>query len=182
MLNLKYQFYIDLRRIWLLQFWRIWVEIMNQSSQAYLDPQPQDVCTQFFAKDMHSGMRSKIENEILDKMKTNLEKQADGIKLIAVLMKSIQLPRGLSQLRKLQAEQDAMRMEFVLSQEKQEAERKIISAQGERDAQIIISEGLTEGIIRIKAIEAFKQLSKSNNAKVILTDGKTPLMVTSETD
>ena len=143
-----------------------------------------DVCAQFFAKDMHSGMRSKIENEILDKMKTNLEKQADGIELIAVLMKSIQLPRGLANSieRKLQAEQDAMRMEFVLSQEKQEAERKIISAQGERDAQIIISEGLTEGIIKIKAIEAFKQLSKSNNAKVILTDGKTPLMVTSETD
>ena len=143
-----------------------------------------DVCAQFFAKDMHSGMRSKIENEILDKMRTNLEKQADGIELIAVLMKSIQLPRGLANSieRKLQAEQDAMRMEFVLTQEKKEAQRKIISAQGERDAQIIISEGLTEGIIRIKAIEAFKQLSKSNNAKVILTDGKTPLMVTSETD
>ena len=45
---------------------------------------------------MHSGMRSKIENEILDKMRTNLEKQADGIELIAVLMKSIQLPRGVS--------------------------------------------------------------------------------------
>ena len=139
-----------------------------------------DVCAQFFAKDMHSGMRSKIENEILNKMKINLEKQADGIKLIAVLMKSIQLPRGLANSieRKLQAEQDAMRMEFVLSQEKQEAKRKIISAQGERDAQIIISEGLTEGIIRIKAIEAFKQLSKSNNAKIIVTDGKTPLMMT----
>ena len=139
-----------------------------------------DVCAQFFAKDMHSGMRSKIENEILNKMKINLEKQADGIKLIAVLMKSIQLPIGLANSieRKLQAEQDAMRMEFVLSQEKQEAKRKIISAQGERDAQIIISEGLTEGIIRIKAIEAFKQLSKSNNAKIIVTDGKTPLMMT----
>ena len=143
-----------------------------------------DVCAQFFAKDMHSGMRSKIENEILDKMRTNLEKQADGIELIAVLMKSIQLPRGLANSieRKLQAEQDAMRMEFVLTQEKKEAQRKIISAQGERDAQIIISEGLTEGIIRIKAIEAFKQLSKSNNAKVILTDGKTPLMVSGETN
>ena len=143
-----------------------------------------DVCAQFFAKDMHSGMRSKIENEILDKMRTNLEKQADGIELIAVLMKSIQLPRGLANSieRKLQAEQDAMRMEFVLTQEKKEAKRKIISAQGERDAQIIISEGLTEGIIRIKAIEAFKQLSKSNNAKVILTDGKTPLMVSGETN
>ena len=32
-----------------------------------------DVCAQFFAKDMHSGMRSKIENEILDKMRTNLK-------------------------------------------------------------------------------------------------------------
>ena len=89
-------------------------------------------------------------------------------------MKSIQLPSFLANSieRKLQAEQDAMRMEFVLTQEKKEAQRKIISAQGERDAQIIISEGLTEGIIRIKAIEAFKQLSKSNNAKIILTDGK----------
>ena len=78
-----------------------------------------DVCAQFFAKDMHSGMRSKIENEILDKMKTNLEKQADGIKLIAVFNEINQLPRGLANSieRKLQAEQDAMRMEFVLSQE-----------------------------------------------------------------
>lgn len=141
-----------------------------------------DVCAQFFAKDMHSGMRASIEAEILKKMKENLEKQADGIELIAVLMKSIQLPRGLASSveRKLQAEQDAMRMEFVLRQEKLEAERKIIKAKGERDAQIILSEGLTEGIIRIKAIEAFKELSLSNNAKIIITDGKTPLFVGNE--
>jgi regulator of protease activity HflC (stomatin/prohibitin superfamily) len=42
--------------------------------------------------------------------------------------------------RKLQAEQDAMRMEFVLQQEKLEAERIIIEAKGTRDAQNIISE------------------------------------------
>ena len=128
---------------------------------------------------MHSGKRADIEREISDKMKINLEKQAEGIQLIAVLMKQIQLPRGLASSveRKLQAEQDAMRMEFVLTQEKLEAKRKIINAKGERDAQIIISEGLTEGIIRIKAIEAFKELSKSNNAKIIITDGKTPLLI-----
>jgi regulator of protease activity HflC (stomatin/prohibitin superfamily) len=52
-------------------------------------------------------------------------------------MKSIQLPNGLSSSieRKLQAEQDAMRMEFVLQQEKLEAERIIIEAKGTRDAQ-----------------------------------------------
>jgi regulator of protease activity HflC (stomatin/prohibitin superfamily) len=138
-----------------------------------------DVCAQFFAKDMHSGNRAIIEEAILQKMKENLEKQADGIDLIAVLMKRIQLPAGLARSveRKLQAEQDAMRMEFVLKQEKLEAERKIINAKGERDAQIILSEGLTEGIIRIRAIDAFKELAKSANAKVIITDGKTPLMI-----
>ncbi len=138
-----------------------------------------DVCAKFFAKDMHSGMRAVIEDEILTKMKVNLEKQADGIELIAVLMKQIQLPPGLASSieRKLQAEQDAMRMEFVLKQETLEAQRKIINAKGERDAQLIIAEGLTNGIIRIKAIEAFRELSKSNNAKVIITDGKTPLLV-----
>ena len=143
-----------------------------------------DVCAQFYAKDMHSGKRANIEKAILDKMKTNLEKQAEGIELIAVLMKRIQLPRGLASSveRKLQAEQDAMRMEFVLKQEKLEAERKIINAKGKRDAQIIISEGLTKGIIRIKAIEAFRELAKSQNAKIIITDGKTPLIVGNEPD
>ena len=138
-----------------------------------------DVCAQFFAKDMHSGMRAKIENEILKKMKINLEKQADGIELIAVLMKRIRLPRGLANSieRKLQAEQDAMRLKFVIDQEKLEAERKIINAKGERDAQLIIAEGLTPGIIRLKAIEAFRELAKSANAKTIITDGKTPLIV-----
>ncbi|TSE07255.1 MULTISPECIES: prohibitin family protein [Aquimarina] len=141
-----------------------------------------DVCAQFFAKDMHSGMRAKIEDEIKSKMTVNLQKQGDGIELIAVLMKSIQLPRGLagSIERKLQAEQDAMRMEFVIQQAKLEANRKIIDAEGERDAQKILSEGLTQEIIKIRTIEAFNELSRSNNSKVIITDGKTPLLI--ETD
>lgn len=138
-----------------------------------------DVCAKFFAKDMHSGMRAVIESEILKKMKSNIESQADGIDLIAVLMKSIQLPRGLASSieRKLQAEQDAMRLKFVLDQEKLEAERKIINAKGERDAQLIIAEGLTPGILKLKAIEAFRELARSANAKTIITDGKTPLII-----
>ncbi|GAB1855653.1 hypothetical protein MHTCC0001_04870 [Flavobacteriaceae bacterium MHTCC 0001] len=141
-----------------------------------------DVCAQFFAKDMHSGMRATIEEEIMEKMRINLEKQADGIELIAVLMKSIQLPNGLANSieRKLQAEQDAMRMEFVIQQEKLEADRKIINAKGERDAQKILSEGLTKEIIKIRSIEAFNKLSNSNNSKVIITDGKTPFLIETE--
>lgn len=138
-----------------------------------------DVCAKFYAKDMHSGMRAKIEEEIKVKMEENLSKQADGIELIAVLMKSIQLPNGLASSieRKLQAEQDAMRMEFILQQAKLEADRKIIEAKGERDAQKILSEGLTDELIQIRSIEAFRELSRSQNSKVIITDGKTPLLI-----
>lgn len=138
-----------------------------------------DVCAKFYAKDMHSGMRAKIEEEIKIKMEENLSKQADGIELIAVLMKSIQLPNGLANSieRKLQAEQDAMRMEFILQQAKLEADRKIIEAEGERDAQQILSEGLTDKLIQIRSIEAFRELSRSQNSKVIITDGKTPLLI-----
>lgn len=136
-----------------------------------------DVCSQYFAKDMHSGKRSEIENDILKRMASNL--LAKGIVIESVLMKSIQLPQGLSQSieNKLQAEQDAMRMEFVLQQEKFEAERKIIEAKGTRDAQKIISEGLTNEIIKLRSIDAFNELSKSPNTKIIVTDGKTPLLI-----
>jgi regulator of protease activity HflC (stomatin/prohibitin superfamily) len=138
-----------------------------------------DVCAKFFAKDMHSGMRSTIEEEIKIKMEENLLKQAEGIELIAVLMKSIRLPRGLANSieEKLQAEQDAMRMEFVIQQAKLEAERKIIDAKGERDAQIILATGLTPEIIKIKSIDAFNRLSASPNSKIIITDGKTPMLI-----
>lgn len=138
-----------------------------------------DVCAQFFAKDMHSGMRAKIESEIKDKMLINLEKQAEGIELIAVLMKRIQLPRGLAASieQKLQAEQDAMRMEFIIQEATLEAKRKIIEAKGESDSQKILAEGLTSDIIKLRSIEAFNKLSESPNSKVIITDGKTPLLI-----
>jgi prohibitin 1 len=136
-----------------------------------------DVCSKYFAKDMHSGMRAEIETAIKRKMEETLSEQ--GILVQAVLMKSIQLPEGLSKSieQKLQAEQDAMRMEFILQQEKLEAERKIIEATGTKDAQKILSEGLTDQIIKIRSIEAFIELSKSTNSKVIITDGKVPYLV-----
>lgn len=136
-----------------------------------------DVCAQYFAKDLHSGLRSEIEKAIKVKMMEILNPQ--GIQIDAVLMKSIQLPPGLSTSieQKLQAEQDVMRMEFTLKQAKLEADRKIIEAKGISDAQKIISEGLTNEIIKIRSIEAFIELSKSQNSKVIITDGKTPFLI-----
>jgi regulator of protease activity HflC (stomatin/prohibitin superfamily) len=136
-----------------------------------------DVCAKYFAKDMHSGMRADIEKSIQTKMEELLE--GSGIVIESVLMKSIKLPNGLATSieQKLQAEQDALRMKFILQQEKLEADRKIIEATGTRDAQKILAEGLTPEIIKLKSIEAFRELSKSPNSKIIVTDGKAPLLI-----
>jgi regulator of protease activity HflC (stomatin/prohibitin superfamily) len=136
-----------------------------------------DVCSKYFAKDMHSGMRAEIEEAIKETMTATL---ADlGITINSVLMKSIQLPAGLASSieQKLQAEQNAMRMEFILKQETLEAERKIIEATGTKNAQLILSEGLTDNIIKLRSIEAFMELSKSPNSKTIITNGKVPFLV-----
>jgi prohibitin 1 len=168
-----------------------------------------DVCANFDAKDMHSAKRSIIEKEIRDRMMEVLE--AKGFIIESVLMKSIVLPAGLSKAieEKLQAEQDAQRMEFLKDREKRDAERKLIQAEGEKNAQIVAAEAqrrkteieaegranaikteadaqakandmlnksITPAVLKNKQIEAFQGLSRSNNTKVIITDGKTPLI------
>jgi prohibitin 1 len=136
-----------------------------------------DVSSRFFAKDLHSGERSVIEREIQNTMAKLIEPR--GFIIESVLMKSIKLPAGLSKAieDKLEAEQQAQRMEFTLLQERKEAERKKIAAEGTRDAQKIIAEGITPEILKYNAIEAFKVLSTSNNSKVIITNGTNPLML-----
>ena len=136
-----------------------------------------DVSARFFAKDMHTGERSTIENEIKDYMMNTLESK--GIVVEAVLLKSIQLPSSLSRAieDKLEAEQQAQRMEFVLEQTRRQADQKRIEAEGIRDAQKIIAEGLNRDILQFKSIEAFLQLSQSPNAKIIVTDGDLPMMI-----
>lgn len=139
-----------------------------------------DICSQFLAKDMHSGKRADIEKEISVSMNTILADK--GIMIEAVLLKSVKLPPGLygSIESKLEAEQSALRMQFILQQEELEAQRKVIEATGTRDAQLIMSEGLTQEIIQLKSIDAFVKLSESQSTKIIVTDGKAPFLINNE--
>lgn len=136
-----------------------------------------DVCARFFAKDMHSGERAVIERKVQKRMKELLDKR--GFVIESVLLKSISLPDRLSKAieQKLAAEQDAMRMQFVLQRAQQEAKRKGIEAKGIRDFQKIIADGLTKEVIQMRSIEVMKELVKSKNSKVIITNGKTPLFM-----
>jgi prohibitin 1 len=139
-----------------------------------------DISSQFFAKDMHTGQRSVIEKSIKDLMTSQLTER--GFVVESVLLKSIILPVGLTRAieEKLESEQEAQRMQFVLDKERQEATRRTIEAEGIRDAQKIISEGLSPLLLRFKTIEAFNKLSTSPNAKTIITNGDQPLMFNAE--
>lgn len=136
-----------------------------------------DVSARFYAKDMHTGERSTIEVAIKEHMDNTLS--GKGIYIEAVLLKSIQMPPSLAKAieAKLEAEQQAQRMEFVLDQSRRQAEQKRIEAEGVRDAQKIIAEGLTKEILQFKSIEAFMQLSLSPNTKVIISDGDLPMIM-----
>lgn len=136
-----------------------------------------DVCAKYFAKDMHSGTRGGIEQEITEKMNGYLK--ARGFVIENVLLKSITLPPGLANAieNKLEAEQQAQRMEFVLITEEKEAERKRIEAEGTRVAQKILSDGLTPEILKLRSIEVLQELAKSPNSKIIVTDGKSPMIL-----
>ena len=139
-----------------------------------------DICARYYAKDMHSAQRSVIEAEIATYMNSVLSER--GMVIENVLMKSIKLPAGLAKAieDKLEAEQRAQQMEFILQRERSEAQRRVIEAEGIRDAQLVLTEGLNENIIRYQSIEAFKQLSASPNAKVIITNGETPFLIQNE--
>ena len=136
-----------------------------------------DVSAKFMAKDMHTGERSKIEEGVKNMMMETVGPK--GFIIEKVLMKRIILPQSLSKAieDKLAAEQEAQRMEFVLQRERQEAERRKIEAQGISEAQFLLSQGLTDAVLRYRAIEAFREMSMSPNAKVIFSNSMLPMLL-----
>ena len=136
-----------------------------------------DVSARFLAKDMHTAQRSTIEAEIGARMMEIVGPR--GFEIESVLLKSIQLPQGLARAveDKLEAEQEAQRMQFVLERERLEAERKRIEAEGLRDAQLVVAESLDDRLLRWNQIQALQALSISDNAKVVVTEGPSSVLL-----
>jgi|WetSurMetagenome_2_1015567.scaffolds.fasta_scaffold45871_3 prohibitin 1 len=93
-----------------------------------------------------------------------------GLNVETTPLRRVGLPPGLTQAieEKLRSEQESQRMQFVLTKEKQEADRKRIEAQGISDFQNIVAKGISEQLLRWKGIEATEKIAQSQNAKVII--------------
>jgi len=134
-----------------------------------------DVCSRYYAKDMHSAKRHEIEKEIQIRLAEVCD--AKGFVIEEVLLKSITLPAGLTESIELQAEQEALRMEFVLDRQKKEVERQIIEAEGAKKTNVIQAEARAESM-RIEAEGSAKSIeikAKANKtANEMLNSSITP--------
>ena len=120
------------------------------------------------ANALYTNARELVQQQIQDELKTQLEPR--GVIVENVLLRDVQLPATLKSSieAKQQAEQDALRMNFTLQKEKQEAERKRIEAQGIADFQKIVATGISAQLLEWKGIEATEKLATSANAKVVI--------------
>ena len=120
------------------------------------------------ANALYSSERDAVGKQIYDKLVTELTPR--GVVVENVLLRDIQLPATLKQSIELkqQAEQEALAMNFRLQKETQEAQRKRIEAQGVRDFQQIVAQGITPSLLEWKGIEATETLAKSPNTKVVV--------------
>ncbi len=120
------------------------------------------------ANALYTNARELVQQQIQDELTKQLAPR--GVVVENVLLRDVQLPAMLKSSieAKQQAEQDALRMSFILQKEKQEAERKRIEAQGIADFQKIVATGISPQLLEWKGIEATEKLATSANAKVVI--------------
>ena len=116
---------------------------------------------------LYSTKRNEFQQRIFKSIEDDFKKR--GLVLEQLLIRNINLPTSVkaSIESKINAEQDAQKMQFVLQKEKQEAERKRVEAQGIADYQRIISTNLTDKQLQYEQIKAQKELAASPNTKII---------------
>ncbi len=127
-----------------------------------------DNAVYFQAVELYSTKRQQFQDRIYKAISQNYAK--NGIELQQLLVRNITLPASVkaSIESKINAEQDAQKMQFVLQKEKQEADRKRVEAQGIADYQKILSTGLSDRQLQYETIKAQKEIALSPNTKVII--------------
>jgi regulator of protease activity HflC (stomatin/prohibitin superfamily) len=130
-----------------------------------------DNAVNYQAVDLYSVKRQEFQYKINQTITSNFAK--NGLIVQQILVRNISLPASVkaSIESKINAEQDAQKMQFVLQKERQEADRKRVEAQGIADYQKILSTGLSDKQLIYESIKAQKEIALSPNAKVIIIGG-----------
>jgi len=157
----------------------IYKTVGKNYAEVILKPQLRSVIrgitASYEAKALYTSDRDMLSNKITTELNKLVSKR--GVNIESVPMRQMTLPPQLAEAisRKLEAEQESQKMEWILQKETQEAERKRIEAKGISDFQNIVSKGISEPLLRWKGIEATERLAESQNAKIVIVGGKNGL-------
>ena len=137
-----------------------------------LIPQFRSICRSITASFKASALYSNQRDELGKAIQVELAKTVAprGVTIESTPLRDVALPEQLTSAieQKQKAEQESQRMEFVLSKEKKEAERKRIEAQGIADFQTTVSAGISQNLLQWKGIEATEKIAESSNAKIVI--------------
>lgn len=140
------------------------------------------VTASFNASALYSTERERLGQSIQIELANMIGPR--GIIVESTPLRNVALPTQLTEAieQKQRADQESQRMEFILAKERQEAERKRIEARGISDFQTIVSQGISDQLLRWKGVEATEKLANSPNTKVIIVgSGKDGLPVILDT-
>lgn len=137
-----------------------------------LIPQFRSICravtASFQASALYSTERERLGLSIQEELARTVAPR--GVTIENTPIRNVALPTQLTEAieQKQRADQESQRMEFILTKEKQEADRKRIEAKGIADFQTIVAAGISEQLLRWKGIEATEKIAQSPNTKVII--------------
>ena len=160
-----------------------------------------EVCVRFYARDL-MAQRDSLEDAITQKLVPTL--LSYGITVDQVIVRDIDLPNEIMDAikNKVTAEAAAQQTQvdidrqkkqfdfelqkqkeqedFDVEKQKRESERTLIEAGATKRANDSINASLTDRILKLKSIEATKEMYNSPNSKLIITDGKSPVTIYSD--
>ena len=138
-----------------------------------------EIVSGYPAEAVYATKREEISLKLADKLRSQLAPL--GFIVDEALLRNVKVPETLQAAiqQRLNAEQENLRMKFVLEKETQESDRKRIEAKGRADAQKILADGLTPAVLQLREIEATEKLSLSPNSKIIILGNSqnTPLIL-----
>jgi regulator of protease activity HflC (stomatin/prohibitin superfamily) len=178
-LDASVRYHIDPLQVVALQE-EIGPEYYSKILEPVLRSEARRVIGQFTPEEVYSTKRDMIERQIREGLLQKIE--GKHIILEAILIRDVELPEAIRRAidQKLQAEQEVLKMKYVLEVAKSQAEERKIEAQAIADYNRTITSSLNPAILEFERIQQLGKLATSSNSKtVVMAPGTNPNLMVS---
>ena len=143
-------------------------EYYSKILEPVLRSEARRVFGRYTPEEIYSTKRELIEREIREGLRAKI--QGKHIVLEAILIRNVELPLTIRTAidQKLAAEQEVLKMKYVIEVSKATADQKRVEAQGVADYNRIVATSLSAPILDFERIQTLNHLASSPNAKTVV--------------